>query len=98
MLDRLQPVTDLGLDLRKVPHLLGVPRFMYGSLVRDLGSMLMERLRGHAAAAFRHEMMVMFFGGYFLARWNERRAGETPARHPEPSDPQRTSNVVITGR
>jgi glucosyl-dolichyl phosphate glucuronosyltransferase len=98
MLERMQPVTDLGLDLRTVPHVLGVPRYMYGSLLRDLGSIVLERLRGNVAAAFRHEMMVMFFGGYFLARWNERRAGVTPARRSLSSDPQRTSNVVSTGR
>jgi glycosyltransferase involved in cell wall biosynthesis len=98
MLERMQPVTDLGLDLRTVPHVLGVPRYMYGSLLRDLWSILAERLRGNVAAAFRHEMMVMFFGGYFLTRWNERRAGVSPARHSLPSDPQRTSNVVSTGR
>ena len=98
MLERIQPRTELGLDLRTVPHILGVPRYMYGSLLRDLASMVRERLRGDAAAAFRHEMMVMFFGGYFLARWKERRAGLTPPRHSFSSDAQRTSNVVSTGR
>jgi GT2 family glycosyltransferase len=98
MLERIQPRTELGLDLRTVPHVLGVPRYMYGSLLRDLASMVRARLRGDLAAAFRHEMMVMFFRGYFLARWNERRAGSRPARHPLSSDPQRTSNVVSTGR
>lgn len=97
MLERMQPLTELGLDLRTVPHVFGVPRYMYGSLVRDLGSMVVERLRGNVAASFRHEMMVMFFGGYFLARWNERRAGRTPARH-SLSKAQRTSKVVSTGR
>ena len=35
-LDRMQPVTELGVDLRTTPHVLGVPRFMYGSAVRDV--------------------------------------------------------------
>ena len=98
MLERMQPVTDRGLDLRTVPHVLGVPRYMYGSLLRDLVAIVRARLRGDVAAAFRHEMMVRFFGGYFRARWNGRHAGCTPARHPVSSDPQRTSNVVSTGR
>lgn len=72
-LERMQPVTEFGIDLRRTPHILGVPRYMYGSLVRSLGSMLRERLRRNVAAAFRHEMMVMFFVGYFRARWEERR-------------------------
>jgi glycosyltransferase involved in cell wall biosynthesis len=28
-LHRMQPVTELGVDLRQAPHLFGVPRFMY---------------------------------------------------------------------
>ena len=28
-LERMQPVTELGIDLRTTPHLLGVPRYMY---------------------------------------------------------------------
>ena len=35
-LERIQPVTELGIDLLRTPHLLGVPRFMYGSLLRDV--------------------------------------------------------------
>ena len=30
-LERMQPVTELGIDLRHTPHVLGVPRYMYGS-------------------------------------------------------------------
>jgi glycosyltransferase involved in cell wall biosynthesis len=63
MLERLQPVTEFGLDLRTVPHWFCVPRYMYGALLRDLSSMVWMRLRGDRAAAFRHEMMEMFFGG-----------------------------------
>jgi hypothetical protein len=98
MLERIQPVTDRGLDLRTVPHVLGVPRYMYGSLLRDLAGIVRERLRGDVAAAFRHEMMVRFFEGYFRTRWNERRAGSPPARHSVSSESHRTSNVVSTGR
>ncbi len=96
-LDRMQPVTELGIDLRTTTHLLRVPRFMYGSVLRDVLAMARERVRGRKAAAFRHEMMTAYFAGYLWGRWQERRAGVQPARHPEPA-PQRTSNVVTTGR
>ncbi|HEY3883949.1 MAG TPA: glycosyltransferase, partial [Vicinamibacterales bacterium] len=36
MMERLQPVTDRGIDLRRTPHVLRVPRYMYGSAARDL--------------------------------------------------------------
>jgi glycosyltransferase involved in cell wall biosynthesis len=80
-LERVRPVTELGLDLRQTPHVLGVPRFMYGSLVRDLLGLLRERIRRQPAAAFRHEMMVVFFAGYFAARvgWLHAGAAGTPS-------------------
>lgn len=69
-LDRMQPVTELGLDLRRTPHLLGLPRFMYGSAVRDAAACTLNAVRGRAAEAFRHEMMLAFFAGYARARWS----------------------------
>jgi hypothetical protein len=112
-LEGVQPITELGVDLRATPHFLGVPRFMYGSAVRDLAGMLRARLRGRPAAAFRHEMMVAYFAGYWWSRWRRRRASLSPAqrlqvRHSELAPPcersgpaataQRTSKAVTTGR
>jgi glycosyltransferase involved in cell wall biosynthesis len=70
-LDRMQPVTELGLDLRRTPHVFGLPRFMYGSAARDAAGCALDALRGRAAEAFRHEMMLAFFAGYARARWSE---------------------------
>lgn len=98
-LERMQPVTELGIDLRDTPHVLGVPRFMYGSVLRDVMGMLRERLLGRPEISFRHQMMVAYFAGYVWARWRERRAGNRPAQHPHATKvSQRTSNVVTTGR
>jgi hypothetical protein len=95
-LERMQPVTELGVDLRRTPHLAAVPRYMYGSLLRDAIGMVRERLRGRREVSFRHQMMVAFFAGYFWARWRERHAGTAPAQRSESA--QRTSKVVSTGR
>jgi glycosyltransferase involved in cell wall biosynthesis len=73
LLERLQPVTDLGIDLRRTPHILGVPRYMYGSLIRDLAGFVGAMVRGRRTEAFRRQMMLMFFAGYFGARRRERR-------------------------
>jgi glycosyltransferase involved in cell wall biosynthesis len=99
-LERLQPITELGIDLRQTSHVLGVPRYMYGSVLRDGLGMVRERLRGRRDASFRHEMMAVYFAGYFWARWRERRAGTKPAQSsPDAAEtPQRTSKVVSTGR
>jgi hypothetical protein len=87
-LDRLQPVTELGIDLRDTPHVLGVPRFMYGSLLRDGAGLLAGLARGRSADAFRHQMMMAFFAGYFMTRLRERVAFWS----------YRTSKVITTGR
>ena len=81
-LERAQPVTELGLDLRSTPHLLGVPRFMYGSAVRDFVGMLTATAKGLPQVAFRHQMMLAYFAGYAWARRRERRAGTRPAQAP----------------
>ena len=88
-LEEMQPVTDYGVDLRKTPHIFGVPRFMYGTLVRDVVGWVRETFGRRPAAAFRHQMGICYFAGYCSARWRARRsAGRS----------YRTSNVVITGR
>ena len=86
-LERIQPVTELGIDLLRTPHLLGVPRFMYGSLLRDVVGGLRALAGRRPAAAFRHQMMIAFFAGYFAARLRER------FRNPA----YRTSKVVSSG-
>lgn len=74
LMDRMQPETDHGVDLRQTPHLLGVPRYMYGSAARDLGGWIESGLRNRPIEAFRRRMMLAYFAGYFWARQRERRA------------------------
>jgi glucosyl-dolichyl phosphate glucuronosyltransferase len=69
-LERIQPVTELGLDLRQTPYVLGLPRYMFGTALRDARGYALNAVRGRAAAAFRHEMMLAFFAGYARARWS----------------------------
>jgi glucosyl-dolichyl phosphate glucuronosyltransferase len=88
-LDRMQPVTELGVNLDRTPHLLGMPRFMYGTLLRDLAGLVRETVRRQPAQAFRHRMMVAYFAGYFWSRWRERRAHA----HPSPRIPAPTSGA-----
>jgi len=88
-LDRLQPVTEHGIDLRTTPHVLGVPRFLYGSAVRDLSGAVISHLKGRRETAFRHQMMMAYAAGYAWARWRG---------NPATASPYRTSNVVTTGR
>lgn len=79
-LESNRPVTELGIDLRRTPHVLGVPRYMYGCAARDLVAWMGHVLRGHGADAFRHEMMFVYFLGYFSSR-----APRAPRRAPAPA-------------
>ena len=72
-LESAQPVTDMGIDLRQTPHLLGLPRYMYGSAVRDAAAWLRYTAARRVSDAFRHEMMLAYFAGYFWARRANRR-------------------------
>jgi glycosyltransferase involved in cell wall biosynthesis len=67
-LERRQPITELGLDLRQTPHVFDVPRYMFGTAARDLMGWLRARGAGDLPAAFRHEMMLAYFAGYVRAR------------------------------
>jgi len=76
-LERMQPVTELGVDLRETPHLLRVPRYMYGTALRDFSGWIKNMALGRTADAFRHEMMLTFFAGYFRARVSQPRLPAT---------------------
>jgi hypothetical protein len=67
-LELAQPVTELGLDLRREPHVGRVPRFMIGGAVRDALSYVQELVTGNAAVRFQKEMMLAYTAGYIRAR------------------------------
>ena len=84
-LERMQPVTELGVDLRVTPHVLGLPRYMYGTALRDAAGWVVNALRGRAAEAFRHEMMLAFFAGYARARWSAASGLTSPGTRSAPA-------------
>ena len=67
-LERSRPVTEMGIDLRTTPHVLSVPRYMYGSALRDALGWMRNAVLRRRAEAFRHEMMLAYFAGYFVSR------------------------------
>lgn len=67
-LERARPVTELGVDLAVTPHVLRVPRYMYGTALSDALAWVRHVIRGRRADAFRHEMMLAYFAGYFVSR------------------------------
>jgi hypothetical protein len=65
----VQPLTELGLDLRRVPHIGPLPRFMVGNAVRNLIGYARALVTGRASERFHHEMMLAYFAGYLSSRW-----------------------------
>jgi hypothetical protein len=66
-LEQRHAITELGIDLNRVHKVAGVPRFMFGSAVRDAGAWFAALLTLDSTARIRHEMMLCFFVGYFRA-------------------------------
>ncbi len=67
-LDRLQPVTELGLDLTRVKHVADVPRFMLRGALNDALGWVGSAIRFDFEEQFRHEMMLCYFAGYVAGR------------------------------
>jgi glycosyltransferase involved in cell wall biosynthesis len=66
-LDMISP-EDTTLDYSRVPHVAGVPRFMYRQGIRELGSWAADLARADARAAFEHELWLCFFAGVLKQR------------------------------
>ena len=66
-LERRHPITELGVDLSRVPKIAGVPRFMYGSALRDAAAWLSALASRDSTRRMRHEMMLCYFAGYVRA-------------------------------
>jgi glucosyl-dolichyl phosphate glucuronosyltransferase len=63
------------LDFTKVPHVLGVPRYLYRTCLSSIGSMFSSLVRRDPVATFEHELWIWFFAGILNRRWKNRRIG-----------------------
>ncbi len=61
------------LDYSKVPHIAGVPRYMYRSCLRTMKEMIRAMIRRDKVAAFEHELWIWFFAGIVHQRLKDRR-------------------------
>ena len=67
---------ESSLDYSKVPHIAGVPRYMYRSFLRMFADMVRTAFRGDAVRSFENELWLWFFAGIVKQRWKDRK------RHP----------------
>ena len=60
------------LDFSAVPHLAGVPRFMFRSALTHAVQMIGCAVTGRSAESFEHELWLCFFAGVLRQRWQDR--------------------------
>ena len=68
------------LDFSSVPHVAGVPRYLYRTALNSLGKVVGRVLRRDTAAAFDELLWVFFFVGIVRQRWKERGLSSIPPR------------------
>jgi glycosyltransferase involved in cell wall biosynthesis len=80
----MQSPESTELDFSQVPHILGVPRFFYGNVPREIKRAIVSAWRGDAVASFESELWLWFFVGVLHQRWRDRRLPRPPAdRRPQ---------------
>jgi glycosyltransferase involved in cell wall biosynthesis len=60
------------MDLGRVRHVAGVPRYLVRTAIRELVAAVGAALRGRHAAAFEHELWLWMFAGIVRQRWADR--------------------------
>lgn len=64
---------ETSLDFTKVPHIAGVPRYMYRSGLRAFKEMIEAKVRRDRIASFEHELWMWFFAGVLKQRFTDRK-------------------------
>jgi glycosyltransferase involved in cell wall biosynthesis len=64
---------ESNLDFSKVPHIVGVPRYMFRRCINSFVKMLRAYGRRELSAAFDQELWMWFFLGIIRQRWKSRR-------------------------
>jgi glucosyl-dolichyl phosphate glucuronosyltransferase len=70
-IDMLSP-EETTLDFSKVPHMMGVPRYLYREVLRSAAYMAKAKLAGRETESFDHELWLCFFLGVWRQRWKDR--------------------------
>lgn len=63
---------ETSLDFSRVPHIAGVPRYLYRVFLTRVRACLAAMVKGQWSAAFEHEMWLWMFAGIVRQRWRDR--------------------------
>jgi glucosyl-dolichyl phosphate glucuronosyltransferase len=61
--------TELNIDVRHVPRVLGIPRFVYGNVVRNVKGWLVGWVRRDPAKRAQHWLSLAYYAGYCREIW-----------------------------
>ena len=64
---------ETTLDYSQVPHIAGVPRYMYRSCLRMMADIGRAAARRDRVATFENELWLWFFAGVVKQRWQDRK-------------------------
>ena len=70
--------TELGIDVRRVPRILGVPRFIYGNIVRNAAGWLRAWVERNPARRAGHWLSLAYYAGYCREIWRPTTLGREP--------------------
>ena len=70
---------ETSLDFSEVPHIAGVPRYMYRSCLRAFKEMVEAMFRRDRVASFEHELWMWFFAGVVKQRLSDRKRDRVAA-------------------
>ncbi len=79
------------LDFGKVPHIAGIPRYLYRTAAATLVEGLRARLRGDETASFEQELLLWMYAGIARQRWRDRGTTRAWARKPSAGSPRHTT-------
>jgi len=64
---------ETSLDFSKVPHVIGVPRYMFRTCLEMCGRVVRAAAGGDPIGGFESELWVWFFAGVVRQRWKDRK-------------------------
>jgi glycosyltransferase involved in cell wall biosynthesis len=73
-----------NLDFRTVPHVAGVPRYLFRSALRAGRDSVTARLAGDPVTAFERELWLWTFAGIVAQRWKDRHRPIVDSRAADP--------------
>jgi glycosyltransferase involved in cell wall biosynthesis len=71
----MQSPDQSEMDFSNVPHIAGVPRYLYRTFLETFSKLAASCVRRDAVAMFEHELWLWFYAGVFKQRWKNRKHG-----------------------